>query len=184
MSEIREKAIAGLQVGDSFVVSRTFTEQDTMAFAEMSRDYNPVHFDERFAGAKNFRGRICHGLLVASLLTEVGGQIGWLASGMNFRFRRAVYFGETIECSFTISELDERNRAKADVVFKNRQNEVVIEAQVTGIVPGPAEKRILEEMVAAGDPTNGTKLHHSAPSARPVGEGLAPPGVRRSGGEP
>jgi 3-hydroxybutyryl-CoA dehydratase len=159
VSEIREKTIAGLKAGDSFVVSRTFTEADTMAFAEMSRDFNPVHFNKRFAEAKNFRGRICHGLLVASLLTEVGGQIGWLASGMNFRFRRPVYFGDTIECCFTIAELDERNRAKADVVFKNQENEVVIEAQVTGIVPGAAEKRILEGMVDDGDPTNGAKLH-------------------------
>jgi 3-hydroxybutyryl-CoA dehydratase len=150
MSQIRETTIAGLKVGDSFVVSRTFTEEETVAFAEMSRDYNPVHFDERFAEVKNFRGRICHGLLVASLLTEVGGQIGWLASGMNFRFRRPVYFGDTIECCFTIAELDERNRAKADVVFRNQEQEVVIEAQVTGIVPGAAEKRMLAEMVAEG----------------------------------
>jgi 3-hydroxybutyryl-CoA dehydratase len=148
MPEIREKTVAGLKVGDCFVVSRKFTEEDTTAFAEMSRDYNPVHFDERFAEAKNFRGRICHGLLVASLLTEVGGEIGWLASGMNFRFRRPVYFGDTIECCFTISELDERNRAKAEAVFKNQENEVVIEAQVTGILPGAVEKGILEEMLA------------------------------------
>jgi 3-hydroxybutyryl-CoA dehydratase len=147
MSEIRERTIAGLKAGDAFVVSRTFTEQDTVAFAAMSRDYNPVHFDERFVEAKNFRGRICHGLLVASLLTEVGGQIGWLASGMNFRFRRPVYFGDTIECCFTIAELDEQNRAKADVVFRNQEKEVVIEAQVTGIVPGAEEKRILKEIL-------------------------------------
>src|SRR5260370_36959901 len=75
MSHIRKKAIAGLKPGDSFTVSRTFTEQDMLAFADLSRDYNPVHFDDRFADAKNFRGRICHGLLVASLATEIGGQI-------------------------------------------------------------------------------------------------------------
>ena len=98
-----KKAIAGLKRGDSFAVSRTFTEQDTMAFADMRRDYNPVHFDHRFAAVKNFRDRICHGLLVASLLTEIGGQIGWLASGMNFHFRKPVYFGDTIECCFTVT---------------------------------------------------------------------------------
>ena len=154
MSYIRKKAIAGLTQGDSFAVSRTFTEQDTMAFADMSRDYNPVHFDDRFAEVKNFRGRICHGLLVASLLTEIGGQIGWLASGMNFRFRKPVYFGDTIECSLTITELDDRNRAKAEAVFKNQQDEIVLEAHLTGIVPGPPEQRVMEAMRAEGDPTN------------------------------
>lgn len=154
MSYIRQKAIAGLKPGDSFTVSRTFTEQDTIAFANTSRDYNPVHFDDRFASAKTFRARICHGLLVASLATEIGGQIGWLASGMNFRFKRPVYFGDTIECSMIITEIDDRNRAKAEAVFKNQQNEIVIEADVTGIVPGLPERRVMEAMIAEGDSTN------------------------------
>jgi 3-hydroxybutyryl-CoA dehydratase len=154
MSYIRRKAVAGLKVGDSFAVSRTFTEQDTMAFADISRDYNAVHFDHRFAEARNLHGRICHGLLVASLLTEIGGQVGWLASGMTFRFRKPVYFGDTIECCFTITELDDRNRAKAEAVFKNQQDQTVIEASLTGIIPGLPERRVMEAMMAEGDPTN------------------------------
>jgi acyl dehydratase len=154
MSYIRQKAIAGLKQGDSFAVSRTFTEQDTMVFAEISRDYNPVHFDDRFAKVKEFHGRICHGLLVVSILTEIGGQIGWLASGMNFRFKKPVYFGDTIECRFTITELDDRNRAKAEAVFKNQQGEIVIEAHLTGIIPGSPEKQVMEVMKAEGDLTN------------------------------
>ena len=154
MSYIREKTIAGLKPGDSFVLSRTFTEEDTLAFADLSRDYNPVHFDDRFARARNFPGRICHGLLVASILTEIGGQIGWLASRMNFGFKKPVYFGDTIECRFTITEVDDRNRAKAEAVFKNQQDEIVIEALLTGIIPGLTERRVMEAMVAEGDPTN------------------------------
>jgi acyl dehydratase len=113
-----------------------------------------VHFDLRFAKAKNFRGPICQGLLVASLLTEIGGQIGWLASGINFRFKKPVYFGDTIECRFTITELDDRNRAKAEVMFKNQRDETVIEAYVTGVTPRLPERRVMEVMMAEGDPTN------------------------------
>ena len=154
MSHIRTKTIAGLKPGDSFCVTRTFTEAETVAFADLSRDYNPVHFDDRFAEAKEFRGRICHGLLVASLVTEIGGQIGWLASEMNFRFKRPVYFGDTIEGCLTITEIDNRNRAKAQAVLKNQQNEIVIEAALGGVVPGDPEKRVMEAMVAEGDATN------------------------------
>lgn len=154
MSYMRKQAIAGLKLGDSFAVSRTFTEQDTLAFADISGDYNPVHFDDRFANAEHFRGRICHGLLVASLVTKIGGQIGWLASGMNFRFKNPVYFGDTIECSLTITELDDRNRAQAEAVFKNQHNETVLEAHITGIIPALPERRVMEAMMAEGDPTN------------------------------
>ncbi len=154
MSYIREKTITGLKRGDSFTVLRTFMERDMTAFADISRDYNPVHFDLRFARAKNFHGPICQGLLVASLLTEIGGQIGCLAPEMNFRFKKPVYFGDTIECRFTITEFDDRNRAKAEVVLKNQWEETVVEAFVTGITPGLAERRVMEVMMAEGDPTN------------------------------
>lgn len=154
MSYIRRKTIVGLQVGDTFSVSRTFTEQDMIQFADISRDYNPVHFDERFAKVKKFNGRICHGLLVASLATEIGGQIGWLASGMSFSFTRPVYFGEAVRCDFTITDIDERGRAKAEAVFRNQDELIVVEGVVTGIVPGPEEKRVMNAMVAEGDPTN------------------------------
>ena len=154
MSRIRKKSIAGLKPGDSFAVSRTFTEQDTAAFAVISRDYNPVHFDDRFAALNHFSGRICHGLLVAGLLTEIGGQIGWLASGMHFRFRKPVYFGDTIKCSFRITEIGDRNRAQAEAVFTNQREEVVLEAHLTGIIPGPDARHIMELMIAEGDPTN------------------------------
>jgi 3-hydroxybutyryl-CoA dehydratase len=135
MSEIRKKAIEGLKVGDRFTVSRTFLEQDVIDFADMTRDYNPVHFDERFAGEKNLRGRICHGLLVGSLVTEIGGQIGFFASKLDFRFRRPVYFGDTITCTLTISARNERNLVEAKAVCRNTKGEIVLEAFLQGHVP-------------------------------------------------
>lgn len=154
MSEIRRRAIAGLKIGDSFTIKRTFAEEDMIAFAGITRDYNPVHFDDRFAAIKNFNGRICHGLLVAGMLTEVGGQIGWLASVMNFRFKKPVYFGDSITCKLTITDIDNRNRAKAIAEYRNEDNLVVLEADLEGIVPAAPEQEVLTVMVQEGDPTN------------------------------
>ena len=111
MSGIRKRTIQGLNIGDTFTITRTFTEEDTSNFADITRDYNPIHFDLRFTEVKNIKGRICHGLLVGSMLTEIGGQIGWLASEMKFRFTRPVYFGDTISCTLTITEIDNKNRS-------------------------------------------------------------------------
>ncbi len=155
MTEIRQKTIQGLITGDTFTVTRTFTESDTNIFADITRDYNPVHFDERFAAAKNFNGKICHGLLAASIITEIGGQIGWLATGMDFRFKQPVYFKDTITCLFTITAIDENRRAIAEVVYKNQDDTVVLEAVITGILPDARERDILSQMVDEGDPTNG-----------------------------
>jgi acyl dehydratase len=157
MSEIRQRAIAGLKVGDSFTIKRTFTEEDMIAFARITRDYNPIHFDDRFADVKSFNGRICHGLLVAGMLTEVGGQIGWLASVMNFRFKKPVYFGDTVTCKLTITDIDDRNRARALAEYKNEEGLLVLEADLEGIVPAAEECKVLSTMVQEGDPTNPLK---------------------------
>jgi acyl dehydratase len=154
MFTIREKAIAGIQVGDVFTITRTFSEADIIKFAGITKDYNPVHFDERFARAKRFNGRICHGLLVASMLTEIGGQIGWLASRMDFRYKKPVYVGDTITCSLTITKIDENGRAEAEAFFYNQDEVMVLTAFLAGILPGDGDKRVLKAMLAEGDPTN------------------------------
>lgn len=154
MSNIREKTIQGLKVGDSFTVVRTFSEADMVSFSEVTRDYNPVHFDKRFSTVKKLNDRICHGLLVASIITEIGGQIGLLASVMNFRFKRPVYFGDTITCILTITEIDERNRAKTQAEFKNQDGIIVLQAELEGILPGNPERDVLTMMINEGDPTN------------------------------
>ena len=151
---IRQKTIQQLAVGDTFVVSRRFTEADMSAFADLTRDHNPIHFEQRFAAVKGLEARICHGLLVGSMLTEIGGQIGWLASEMNFRFKRPVYFGDKIECVLTITEITESNRARAAAVYRNQDGTVVLEADLGGILPGEPERSVLAAMVAEGDPTN------------------------------
>ncbi len=155
MVGLRERAAEGLQIGDSFMTTRTFTDDDVTHFAQISRDYNPFHLDARFAKAQNFSAVICHGLLAASLVTEIGGQIGWLASVMNFRFKGPVYVGETITCSWVITAIDQKGRAKASVTITKDDGSTVIEAEIGGIVPGLEGRKILSEMLLEGDPTNG-----------------------------
>ena len=157
MSHIRKQTIRGLSVGQTFTVSRRFSEQDVTSFAQISRDYNPIHFDERFVRAKNLKTRICHGLLVGSLLTEIGGQIGWLASEMRFHFKKPVYFGDTIACSLTITDIDARNRARASAVFRNQEDAVVLKAELAGILPGDQEREILDAILAEENQKADTK---------------------------
>ncbi len=146
VTSMRRKAAEGLKSGDRFAVTRRFSEDDVAAFAELTKDYNPVHFDDRFAAAKGFQRTICHGLLVASLLTEIGGQIAWLASGMNFRFVGPVYPGDDLHCTLVIESVDRRGhaRAVADVVTVNHRR--VLTAELFGRVPMDAERQLLSDM--------------------------------------
>lgn len=155
MKSFRQRAAEGLKIGDRFTLSRCFSGEDIQRFAQISRDYKPVHFDQRFAEARHFKAPVSHGLLTASLVTEIGGQIGWLAASMAFEFKRPVYPGDTVTCEWLITELDDNGRGTAVVKLANESGVMVMEGTTRGLVPGANEREILSLMLAEGDPDNG-----------------------------
>ncbi|MCP4670590.1 MAG: acyl dehydratase [Desulfobacula sp.] len=150
----RQQAIQGLKQGDSFVYKRVFTHEDTLSFGDMTRDYNPVHYESRWSAQKGFNDLICHGLLVGSMICEFGGQVGWLATGMNFKFINPVYFNDTIQCSIKITRIEKSGRAEAKAHFTNQNDKLVGYAHMTGRLPIKNERKLLEKIVKEGDPTN------------------------------
>ena len=154
MTSLRQKAVNGICAGDWIEITRTFTEADVAQFSEITQDYNPVHFDGRFSKAKNFSGKICHGLLIGSMITEIGGQIGWLATEMRFKFKKPVYPGDTITCRMTITHVDEKGFARAEAVLQNTEGQVVLEAVLKGFLPKEPEKEVMRQMIKEGDQTN------------------------------
>lgn len=48
-------------------VTRALIDQ----FGEIANDFNPVHFDDKFARGRGFAGAIAHGAVTASLLFEM-----------------------------------------------------------------------------------------------------------------
>lgn len=151
---MRQQAIEGLKEGDSFTYSRIFTQEETEFFGDITRDYNPVHYDPRWAEAKGFDGLICHGLLVGSMVCEFGGQVGWLATGMTFKYLKPVYSGDTITCTITITRIEESGQAEAEAFFTNDADEKVCHACLSGQLPLKHEREILKRMVDEGDTTN------------------------------
>jgi len=158
---IRLRTIEGLKSGDTFTYSRTFQKDETEQFGDISRDYNPVHYDLRWARSKGFDRLICHGLLVGSMICEFGGQVGWLATGMNFKYIRPVYFGDTITCTITITKIEKSGRAEAEALYINQAGEKVCQSLLTGRLPVPAERGLLKQMVSEQDPTNKLALKRS-----------------------
>lgn len=111
-----------------------------------------IHVTRSYAGSRH---PLPHGLLTASLVTEIGGQIGWLATGMSFEFKNPVYAGQPITCHWLIADIDERGHAKAEVRMTNSEGITVVEATTSGVLPRTDERERLTQMLSEGDPTNG-----------------------------
>lgn len=103
-------AFDSIQVGQTFTFRRTFTEGDVALFCGVTGDYNPYHIDDLFMQSSWFGHRIIPGLLTSSMITHIGGMIGFLATEMHFEYVTAVYIGDTITCTVTFTEKDESKR--------------------------------------------------------------------------
>ena len=99
-----------LSVGQSAMRSRTVTEADIDAFADVTGDRNPVHLDEAYAKQTNFQGRIAHGMLSAGYISAVLGVDlpgpGAIYLSQSLRFRRPVRIGDTVEAKVTVGAID------------------------------------------------------------------------------
>ena len=58
-------------------------------FAKISGDYNPLHMDEKFAQSKDFKNRVCHGMLLGSLFSRL--------VGMYIPGKYSLYFSQTLD---------------------------------------------------------------------------------------
>ncbi len=133
----------GLEVGDIATAARTFEEEDIVAFSRITGDMNPYHFDNEFAANSRFGRPIAHGLLVASMLTEVGGQWAWLATEMNFCFVAPVYAGDTITLEMRVVAKDEKNFTRAEASWTNEDGKVVLTGTLGGYPPTSEQRELL-----------------------------------------
>src|SRR5678810_1123066 len=89
-----------LAVGQCASRRLTLTAAHVRAFAEMSGDYNPLHFDEGFATKTKFgrlvvQGGLTTGLLHALVAMDMPGP-GSVFLSQDWKFTAPVYIGDTI----------------------------------------------------------------------------------------
>ncbi len=89
-----------LSVGQRASRTLTLTSQHVRTFAELTGDYNPLHFDEQFAARTRFgslvvQGGLTTGLLHALVAMDLPGP-GSVFLSQNWKFTAPVYIGDTI----------------------------------------------------------------------------------------
>jgi 3-hydroxybutyryl-CoA dehydratase len=135
-----KRAFDSIEVGQIFTFRRTFTTGDVTLFCGVTGDYNPYHIDQTFIQESWFKRPIIPGLLTASMITHIGGLIGFLATEMAFEFPLAVFVGDTVTCTVTITEKDELERKiRAVAIAVNQNGMEVLRARFAGF---PADVRL------------------------------------------
>ncbi|HKS26713.1 MAG TPA: MaoC family dehydratase [Pyrinomonadaceae bacterium] len=128
-----------LQVGDTDSLTKTITDDDIRAFADLTTDHNPVHLDDEFAKTTRFGRRIAHGMLGAGLISAVlanklpGTGTVYLSQSLNFV--APVYPGDTITARVTVTKVrEDKPIVTLETVCTNQRDEPVIRGEAVVLV--------------------------------------------------
>ncbi len=121
-----------LKVGQTASRTLTLTAAHVKAFAEISGDYNPLHFDESFAAATKFgrlvvQGGLTTGLLHALVAMDMPGP-GTVFLSQNWKFTAPVFIGDTITAEAEVLSVHESKPVcQLQVRVKKQDGETVLE---------------------------------------------------------
>ena len=123
-----------LHVGMAAERTRIVTDDLVRRYAELTKDFNPVHVDEAAATKSRFGGRIAHGMLSGGLISAVLGMdlpgpgALWLSQQM--KFTRPVMLGDTITTRVEVLELiPAKRRARLATTCRNQRGELTLDGE-------------------------------------------------------
>ena len=123
-----------LLVGQRATRSKTVTADDVKTFAELTGDYNPLHFDESFVAKTRFerlvvQGGLTTGLLHALVAMDMPGP-GTVFLNQNWQFTAPVFIGDTITAEAEVLEVHETKPVtKLKIVVTRQSGETVLEGE-------------------------------------------------------
>jgi acyl dehydratase len=104
-------------------------------FAEITGDYNPLHFDKDFTAKTKFKelvvqGGLTTGLMHALVAMDLPGP-GTVFLSQNWKFTAPVYIGDTITAEATVLSVHaSKPVTQMSVTVKRQTGEVVLEGEV------------------------------------------------------
>jgi len=123
-----------LTIGQRAERSLTLTAAHVKTFAELSGDYNPLHFDEAFVSRTKFgrlvvQGGLTTGLLHALVAMDMPGP-GTVFLSQNWKFTAPVYIDDTITASAEVLSVHATKPVTQLAVRVTRQTgDVVLEGE-------------------------------------------------------
>jgi len=129
------------EVGRAAEMTRSFTGEDLLRFAEITGDRNPIHLSEEFAARTRFGERIAHGILTAGLISAVIGMKlpgpGCLYLSQTLSFLAPVRIGDRITARVEIVERISEKRLRLRTQCVNQHGELVLDGEAVVVPPRP-----------------------------------------------
>ena len=126
------------EIGDAVRFSKTVGEADVYLYAGITGDFSGNHVNEEFMKKSVYGHRIAHGALTIGFMSTASTLMieRSLSQGIDstpvslgydrVRFLAPVFFGDTVNVTYTIKEVDEERRRTRSQVDVHNQNGVLV----------------------------------------------------------
>ena len=114
--ELPEYTFDEIEMGLTKQFQIIITESMIDDFAKISGDYNPLHMDEKFAQSRDFKNRVCHGMLLGSLFSRL---IGMYVPG-----KYGLYFSQTLNF-VNPTTVNDTVTVTGKVISKNESTKII-----------------------------------------------------------
>ena len=123
-----------LKIGQKATRSMKVTEKQIKMFAELTGDYNPIHFDKEFASKTKFKKLIAQGGVTTGILNAIVGMDmpgpGTVFLSQNFKYIKPVYIGDTITAEAEVLQIHKTKPVtQLKVTIKNQDDIIVLEGE-------------------------------------------------------
>jgi acyl dehydratase len=117
---------------------QTLSDKHFAAFAAMTGDAHPLHYDADYARAKGWEAPLAHGLMLLGLCALGAAPISRELTqsmiamlGNKARYRRPAFVGDTVTPQFTVIAVEpkdnDRGIVRLAISLHNQRGEVVLE---------------------------------------------------------
>ncbi len=123
-----------IEVGQTAARTMAVDAAVVRAYAELTGDHNPLHFDEAFTAKTRFKrllaqGGIATGLLHALVAMDLPGA-GSVFVRQSWKFPKPVFIGDTITASGTVTSVQlKRSMAEMEFRVTNQDGDAVLEGE-------------------------------------------------------
>ena len=127
-----------MQPGRTQSFTVTISQEMMDAFLNLTGDCSPIHVDEEYAKGRGYPGRVVYGMLGASFFSTLAGVYlpgeHCLLHGVECKFARPVFVGDTLTVSGTVTHV----------------SEAVGEAEIKAVITNQDGKKVTRGIIRAG----------------------------------
>ncbi len=130
--------LADMKPGLTEQFTVTVTPEMMEGFYAITGDDSPIHRDAAYARERGYPGRVVYGMLGASFFSTLAGVYlpgeHCLLHGVECRFARPIFIGDTLTVSGTVTDV----------------SEAVAEAEIKAVITNQDGKKVTRGVIRAG----------------------------------